>query len=111
MLISTSKFYNSDEEATLTWRKSLPGADRIAIRTGAIVIANNEAINLLREGGVPEHQLLPVQGGERIPLFTRETWNKANANPSLFCPGPPGAPRRPLDKLAAFSVDVWPSLH
>ncbi|RYC90166.1 hypothetical protein BFJ63_vAg7107 [Fusarium oxysporum f. sp. narcissi] len=89
----------------------LPGADRIAIRTGAIVIANNEATNLLREGGVPEHQLLPVQGGERIPLFTRETWNKANANPSLFCPGPPGAPRRPLDKLAAFSVDVWPSLH
>ncbi|ESU17398.1 hypothetical protein FGSG_10653 [Fusarium graminearum PH-1] len=59
----------------------LPGADRIAIKTGAIVIANNEAINLLREAGVPDHQLFPVQGGERIPLFT------------------------PL------SVDVWPSLH
>ncbi|KAI1027692.1 hypothetical protein LB504_011689 [Fusarium proliferatum] len=89
----------------------LPGADRIAIKTGAIVIANNEAINLLREAGVPEHQLLPVQGGERIPLFTRETWNKVNADPSLLCPAPPGAPRRPLDELAAFSVDVWPSLH
>ncbi|VZH92554.1 unnamed protein product [Fusarium fujikuroi] len=89
----------------------LPGADRIAIKTGAIVIANNEAINLLREAGVPEQQLLPVQGGERIPLFTRETWNKANSDPSLLCPAPPGAPRRPLDELAALSVDVWPSLH
>lgn len=26
-------------------------------------------------------------------------------------PGLPGAPRRPLDRLAALSVDVWPSLH
>ncbi|KAF5701785.1 hypothetical protein FMUND_13762 [Fusarium mundagurra] len=89
----------------------LPGADRIAIKTGAIVIANGEAINLLREAGVPDHQLFPVQGGERIPLFTRETWSKAKADPSLFSPGLPGAPKRPLDELAALSVDVWPSLH
>ncbi|KAF5001225.1 hypothetical protein FGRMN_1168 [Fusarium graminum] len=89
----------------------LPGADRIAIKTGARVIANNEAINLLRQAGVPDHQLFPVQGGERIPLFTRETWDRANSDPSLFSPGLPGAPKRPLDNLAALSVDVWPSLH
>lgn len=75
------------------------------------MIANGEAINLLREAGVPDHQLFPVQGGERIPLFTRETWNKAKQDPSLFSPGLPGAPKRPLDELAALSVDVWPSLH
>lgn len=33
---------------------SLPGADRIAIRTGAIVIANGEAIHYLRKAGVLE---------------------------------------------------------
>lgn len=81
------------------------------MRTGAIVIANNEAINLLRDAGVPEHQLFPVQGGERIPMFTRETFNKANVDLSLLSGSLPGAPKRPLDKLAALSVDVWPSLH
>ncbi|KAL2849294.1 hypothetical protein BJX68DRAFT_276015 [Aspergillus pseudodeflectus] len=89
----------------------LPGADRIAMKTGAIVIANNEAIHLLKEAGVPEHQLLAVQGGERIPLFTRETRDKANSDPSLLAPSLPGAPKRPLHPLAALSVDVWPSLH
>ncbi|KAJ4024606.1 hypothetical protein NW766_000845 [Fusarium irregulare] len=85
----------------------LPGADRIAIKTGAIVIANNEAINLLRKAGVPEGQLLPVQGGERIPLFTK----KVRDDPALQAPGLPGAPTRPLHTHAALSVDVWPSLH
>lgn len=91
--------------------RSLPGADRIAIRTGAIVIANNEAINHLRKAGVPEHQLLPVQGGERIPLFTREDLDKARSDASFAAPGIPDAPKRPPHTLAAFSVDVWPSLH
>ncbi|KXJ86984.1 hypothetical protein Micbo1qcDRAFT_218771 [Microdochium bolleyi] len=90
----------------------LPGADRVAINTGAIVIANNEAINLLREAGVPEAQLFPVQGGERIPLFTRKTRDDAAADASMLAPGaPPGAPRRPIDSLAALEVHVWPSLH
>ncbi|KAK0383196.1 hypothetical protein NLU13_9109 [Sarocladium strictum] len=89
----------------------LPGADRIAIKTGAIVVANNEAINLLRQAGVPDEQLLPVQGGERIPLFTRETREKAKSDSSIAAPGFPGAPTRPLHTLAALSVDVWPSLH
>lgn len=91
--------------------QSLPGADRIAIKTGAVVIANNEAINLLKEAGVPDGQLLPVQGGERIPLFTRATREKALSDPSMAAPGFPGAPKRPLPALAALSVDIWPSLH
>jgi hypothetical protein len=47
---------------------SLPGADKIAIKTGAIVVGNGEAINVLRAAGVPEGQLVPVSGGERVPL-------------------------------------------
>ena len=90
---------------------SLPGADRLAIKTGAIIIANNEAINLMRTAGVPEAQLFPVQGGERIPLFTRDIRAKANSDSSFAAPGFPGAPKRPLHTLAALSVDVWPSLH
>ena len=90
---------------------SLPGADRIAINTGAIVIANGEAINVLRQAGVPEDQLVPVSGGERIPLFTKETRLAAVEGTVELAPGPPGAPPRPAFELAAASVHVWPSLH
>ncbi|KAK8104411.1 uncharacterized protein PG998_011444 [Apiospora kogelbergensis] len=89
----------------------LPGADRIALKTGAIVIANCEAINCLRNAGVPEAQLFPVQGGERIPLFTRAVRDQAQADESMRKPGFPGAPPLPADRLAALSVHVWPSLH
>ena len=75
------------------------------------MVANNEAINLLRQAGVPDEQLLPVQGGERIPLFTRSHLDKARSDSSFAAPGIPGAPKRPKHDLAAFSVDVWPSLH
>ncbi|KAI8177249.1 xylosidase arabinofuranosidase [Colletotrichum sp. SAR 10_65] len=57
----------------------LPGADRIAKKTGAIVIANGEAINLLRSAGVDESQLFPVAGGERIPMFTKADRDAAMA--------------------------------
>ncbi|KAH8894360.1 Metallo-hydrolase/oxidoreductase [Thozetella sp. PMI_491] len=89
----------------------LPGADRIAIKTGATVIANCEAINCLRNAGVPEDQLLPVAGGERIPLFTREIWDKARQGEIPTAPGPPGGVVFPEHSFAAFSVHVWPSLH
>ncbi|KAF2650003.1 Metallo-hydrolase/oxidoreductase [Lophiostoma macrostomum CBS 122681] len=89
----------------------LPGADRIAINTGAIVIANGEAISVLRAAGVPEEQLVPVAGGERVPLFTRESRLEAKRGEVSVAPGPPGAPPRPDNKLAVASVHVWPSLH
>jgi hypothetical protein len=100
---------------------SLPGADRLAKRTGAIIIANGEAINVMRKAGVPEEQLLPVAGGERIPLFTKKTREKAKAraaqqileNTGLTkgpSPGPPGPPRPDLSETA-ISVNVYPSLH
>lgn len=89
----------------------LPGADRLARHTGAIVIANCEAINLLRQAGVPETQLQPVSGGERIPLFTRAVRDAAAEDKCATAPGPPGAPRLPHPDLAALSVHVWPSLH
>lgn len=90
---------------------SLPGADRLALRTGAIVIGNGEALNCLRRAGVPEEQLMFCAGGERIPLFDRETRQKVGKGELPSAPGPPGAPALPEPSLAALSVHVWPSLH
>ncbi|PTD05546.1 hypothetical protein FCULG_00000040 [Fusarium culmorum] len=89
----------------------LPGADKIAIKTGAHVVANGEAINILRSAGVPEDQLIPVAGGERIPLFTTECRQVAARGEVDVAHGPPGAPAHPDNKLAVASVQVWPSLH
>ncbi|KAF5268201.1 hypothetical protein FOXYS1_909 [Fusarium oxysporum] len=89
----------------------LPGADRIARKTGAIVIANGEAFNLLRDANVPEEQLMPVAGGERIPLFLKADRDRASAGAIEVAPGLPGAPPQPHDRFAALVVHVWPSLH
>ena len=75
------------------------------------MIANGEAINILRSMGVPEEQLMPVAGGERVPLFTREVRTAAAKGEVAIASGPPSAPRRPAEKLAVASVHVWPSLH
>jgi hypothetical protein len=90
---------------------SLPGADRLAKRTGAIVIGNCEAIHILRKAGVAEKQLMAVTGGERIPLFSKEILKKANENAIKLRPTPPLAPRLPDPEFAVMSIDVWPSLH
>ena len=82
----------------------LPGCDRLAKQTGATVIANGEAINVLREAGVPEEQLLPVAGGERIPLFTKAVRDAAKRGEGQVAPGPPGAPPLPDSSLAAMAV-------
>ncbi len=42
------------------------GADAIARRTGATVVASPEACRFLRTAGVPEEQLLMVTGGETV---------------------------------------------
>jgi hypothetical protein len=89
----------------------LSGADRIAIRTGAIVVANCEAINLLRCAGVPEEQLLPVSGGERIPLFTRAVRDQVKRGELPTDATLPDQPKMPDHSLASFAVHVWPSLH
>ncbi|CAK7220669.1 hypothetical protein SBRCBS47491_004267 [Sporothrix bragantina] len=68
----------------------LPGADRLAKATGATIIANGEAIAVMRDAGVPEAQLLAVAGGERIPLFTKEQREEAVRKAST--PGLPGRP-------------------
>jgi L-ascorbate metabolism protein UlaG (beta-lactamase superfamily) len=44
------------------------GAERIAPRTGATVIGSYETIRLMAAQGVPESQLQPVSGGERVRL-------------------------------------------
>ncbi|KIL89287.1 hypothetical protein FAVG1_07681 [Fusarium avenaceum] len=71
----------------------LPGADQLALKRGATVIANCEAINRLQDAGVPDTQLIPRKG-----LIDR-------------APGPPTAPHRPHVKYAIAAVHVWPSLH
>jgi hypothetical protein len=77
------------------------------------VIANGEAINVLRAAAVSDEQLVPVSGGERIPLFTRKVRDAAAAGHGdvKLEDGPPGAPPRPSTDLAVASVHVWPSLH
>lgn len=75
------------------------------------MIANCEAINILRQAGVPETQLQPVSGGERLPLFTQATRNAALRGECALAPGPPGAPAIPHPDLAALAAHVWPSLH
>ena len=44
------------------------GAETIAINTGATVIGSYETIRYMREANVPENQLIPISGGEHIPL-------------------------------------------
>ncbi|ATZ53110.1 hypothetical protein BCIN_08g07140 [Botrytis cinerea B05.10] len=90
----------------------LPGADRLALRTGATIIANCEAINCLRQAGVPENQLTSVAGGERLPLFSRDILEKAVSGTIELAPTSlPLAPPKPHVKFASLAVHVWPSLH
>ncbi|KAL9562936.1 hypothetical protein ACKAV7_012953 [Fusarium commune] len=89
----------------------LPGSDQVALRTGATVIANCEAINRLRDAGVPDTQLIPVSGGERVPLFTKDILRKAAESLIDRAPAPPTAPPRPHVKYATAAVHVWPSFH
>jgi hypothetical protein len=98
-------------ESILILAYSLPGADRIAINTGAIVVGNGEAIKVLRAAGIPEHQLVPVSGGERVPLFPSTIRQAAALGEVDRAPGPPGAPPLPGTKHAVASVHIWPSLH
>ena len=44
------------------------GAERIAQNTGATVIGSYETCRILSQSGVPDAQLLPVAGGERVRL-------------------------------------------
>jgi L-ascorbate metabolism protein UlaG (beta-lactamase superfamily) len=44
------------------------GAERIAPQTGATVIGSYESVRVMAAQGVPEAQLQPVSGGERIRL-------------------------------------------
>lgn len=96
----------------MTTRNSLAGADRLAKKTNAIIIGNGEAITVMRQAGVPEENLMPVSGGERVPLFTRSTRDDARKEACLLADhSPPTAPKIPHPSLAVMTVDVWPSLH
>ena len=56
------------------------GAERIARRTGASVIGSYETVRIMSAAGVPEDQLVPVSGGERVQLAPGVT---VTAYPSL----------------------------
>jgi L-ascorbate metabolism protein UlaG (beta-lactamase superfamily) len=51
----------------------LYGAERIAARTGATVVGSYETVRILAAEGVPERQLIPVSGGERVALDATTT--------------------------------------
>lgn len=113
MPISTSTF-SSSLNVSLSFTHasiSLSGADRLAIKTGALVFANCEAINCLAKAGVPEHQLYRIAGGERVPLFTKIIRDQAISGTCEMAPAPPGAPPLPHPNLAVASAHIWPSLH
>ena len=65
----------------------LYGADAIALRTGATVVASPESARCLRERGVPEEQLLVVTGGETVQC--------GPTTRVRVLPGPPFVPVRP----------------
>jgi len=44
------------------------GAERIAKQTGATIVGSYETVRIMLEQGVPERQLMPVAGGERVEL-------------------------------------------
>ncbi|HSS09268.1 MAG TPA: MBL fold metallo-hydrolase, partial [Acidimicrobiales bacterium] len=44
------------------------GAERIAPHTGATIVGSYETVRVMAEHGVPETQLIPVAGGERVRL-------------------------------------------
>src|SRR3954466_3111923 len=44
------------------------GAERIAKQTGATIVGSYETIRVMAAQGVPEEQLMPVSGGERVRL-------------------------------------------
>ena len=56
------------------------GAERIAQRTGATIIGSYETVRLMASAGVPEAQLVPVSGSERVRLAEGVT---VTAYPSL----------------------------
>ncbi len=65
----------------------LYGADAIALRTGAVVVASPESAHCLRASGVPEEQLLVVTGGETVQCGPDTTVR--------VLPGPALLPLRP----------------
>jgi L-ascorbate metabolism protein UlaG (beta-lactamase superfamily) len=44
------------------------GAERIAARTGATIIGSYETVRIMHAQGIPEEQLIPVAGGEKLRL-------------------------------------------
>jgi len=46
----------------------LYGAERIARRTGATIVGSYETVRIMQAQGIPDAQLLPVAGGERVRL-------------------------------------------
>lgn len=72
----------------------------------------------MRAAGVPEAQLQPVAGGERLPLFTKAQRDAAVAKHAAAAshhapPTAPGPQRPPTPDVSQAVVDVhvWPALH
>lgn len=71
---------------------------------------------MMRAAGVPETQLQPVAGGERIPLFTKAQRDEAVERQEKEASGRPSAPGprfppTPDVSQAVIDVHVWPALH
>jgi L-ascorbate metabolism protein UlaG (beta-lactamase superfamily) len=91
------------------------GAERIARRTGATIVGSYETVRIMAEQGVPEQQLMPVSGGERVRLSETVTvavfpslhsciWSQARfEQPDQVCLGDLGLSHQErLARLAAL---------
>lgn len=65
----------------------------------------------MRDAEVSEEQLIPVAGGERLPLFPKDVWIQTSEGTCPLQPSFPGAPPQPHHSMATMAVDIWPSLH
>ena len=94
------------------------GAERIAPRTGATIIGSYESIRIMAAHGVPEAQLLPVSGGERIqlrpdvfvtvyPSLHSCVWTGPFQQPDVVCLGDLGVPlHEQKQRFAAIATSL-----
>ena len=79
------------------------GAERIAARTGAIIIGSYETVRVMEAAGVPSAQLMAVAGGERVRLSDDAT---VSVYPSLHSCVWSHAQMAPADQVCLGDLGV-----
>jgi L-ascorbate metabolism protein UlaG (beta-lactamase superfamily) len=97
------------------------GADRIATQTGATVLGSYESVRMLVDAGVPQDQLVAVQGGEPVqvaddvrvrvfPSLHTCLWcmpEGGGTDPTITCSGDLGVEHRARERITAATLAPW----